>query len=405
MCDKCNHDHHAADKTTEGIDVTRRNIIRGAGIAAAAAVVAPAMSAMAAGAEAPFDKRKLESVVAYGMKSKSSPFEKMMIKRRDPLPDDVVIDIHYASICHSDIHQARSEWPGTVYPIIPGHEMLGRVVAVGNKVTKFKVGDFAGVGCMVDSCMTCDNCLTDREQNCLNGVTWTYNSKDPHGDGVTMGGYAEKIVVPQHFAIRIPPGVDLAATTPLLCAGITTFSPMQHWDVKRGMTVGVIGMGGLGHMAVKLAASKKADVIVFTTSPSKIQDAKRMGAKDAVLWSDAAGMKKYQNALDWIISTVPQAYDMQSFVNLLKLDKTLVNVGALDPLQGVIGSSLIMGRKSLAGSLIGSIAETQEVVDYCASRNIKADIEMIKPSDLTQAYDRVVDKAVRYRYVIDMKAA
>lgn len=403
MCDKCNDPNH---KVTTNKPISRRKFLQnGAGLTAAA-VTAPVMNAMAATESTPFNTEELDNVTAFGMNSAKGPFQKMTIKRRKPRPDDVVIDIHYASICHSDIHTAREEWGPIKFPIVPGHEMIGRVIAVGDKVNKFKVGDFAGVGCMVNSCMNCENCFDDREQNCINGVTWTYGSEDKISGGTTNGGYSEKIVVPQHFAIRIPAGVDLATMTPLLCAGITTFSPIQHWEVKRGMKVGVIGMGGLGHMAVKLAVSKRADVVVFTTSESKITDAKRFGAIDAVLWDDEASMQKHMGTLDWIISTVPHSYNMQPFVNLLKLDSTLVNVGALGPLDGVIGGGLIMGRKSIAGSVIGGIAETQEVVDYCAARGIKADIEMLKPDaeQITNAYDRVVGKDVKYRFVIDMKA-
>ncbi|MAI62050.1 MAG: hydroxyacid dehydrogenase [Micavibrio sp. TMED27] len=400
MCSNCNDPSHKPE--IKGLD-RRKFLVNGAGIAAAAAAT-PILGAMAQGTEAPFNSEDLNEVTAYGVRSATGAFEKMTIKRRQPRPDDVVIDIHYASICHSDIHTVRGDWGPVKYPMAPGHEMTGRVVAVGSKVTKFKVGDFAGVGCMVNSCMECENCLDDREQNCLNGTTFTYGSDAPDETaGQTQGGYSQKIVVPQHFAVRIPPGVDLAATTPLLCAGITTFSPLQHWDIKRGQTIGVVGLGGLGHMALKLGVSKKADVVVFTTTKNKIADAKNMGAKDAVLWSDEAGMRKYVGALDWIISTVPVAYNMGPFVNLLKLDKTLVNVGAMGPIEGVSGNALVFGRKNISGSLIGGMAETQEVVDYCASRNIKSEIEMITPDQITAAYDRVVGKDVRYRFVIDMK--
>jgi uncharacterized zinc-type alcohol dehydrogenase-like protein len=290
----------------------------------------------------------------------------------------------------------------TNYPSVPGHEIIGRVQAVGSAVTKFKVGDIGGVGCMVNSCCTCENCPADREQNCLNGATFTYNSPDPVSGGHTFGGYSDKMVVPEHFVIRIPPGADLAATAPLLCAGITTFSPMQHWKLSAGQRVGVIGLGGLGHIAVKLAVARKADVTVFTTSPGKIADAKRMGAREAVLWSDTAALKRLANQFDLLISTVPQAYPMQPFVNLLKLDSTLVNVGAMKDLQGINGLALVFGRKSVAGSVIGGVAETQEVIDYCAARNIKADIELIRVEDINRAYERVVKKDVRYRFVIDM---
>ncbi len=276
--------------------------------------------------------------------------------------------------------------------------------AVGRNVTKFKIGDIGGVGCMVNSCGTCENCLADREQNCLNGTTFTYDAPDKVSGGHTFGGYSDAIVVTEKFVIRIPPGVDLAAYAPLLCAGVTTFSPMQHWQLEAGRRIGVVGLGGLGHVAVKLAVAGSADVTVFTTSPGKLEDAKRLGAREAVLSTDADAMTRLANQFDLLISTVPQAYPMQPFMNLLKLDATLVNVGALGELQGLNGMLLGFGRKSLAGSMIGGIAETQAVIDYCATRNIKADIELITPDQIDRAYERVVNKDVRYRFVIDMTA-
>jgi uncharacterized zinc-type alcohol dehydrogenase-like protein len=329
----------------------------------------------------------------------------MNIERRALGSNDVLIDVMYCGVCHSDIHQARNEWPNTVpttYPVIPGHEIIGRVRAVGKKVTKFRVDDIGGVGCMVDSCGVCENCLNDREQNCLNGTTFTYNSPDKVSGGLTYGGYSHSMVVKEHFVVRIPPGVDLPAMAPLLCAGITTFSPIRYWKVEPGQRVGVIGLGGLGHMAVKLAKAHRADVTVFTTTPGKVADAKRMGAGDAVLWSDEKAMSKYMGTFDLMISTVPRAYPMQPFMNLLDLDGTLVNVGALEELKGLDGMMIGFGRKSLAGSMIGGIAETQEVIDYCAARNIKADIELVKPNQINEAFVRVVNKDVRYRFVIDM---
>lgn len=341
---------------------------------------------------------------AWATPSATAPLAPMSIQRRALGPHDVLIDVLYCGICHSDIHQARNEWPTsfpTTYPCVPGHEIIGRVLAVGSQVTKFKVGDAAGVGCMVDADLTCENCLNDREQNCLGGTTFTYNSPDKLSGGHTFGGYADKIVVKEHFGIRIPPGADLAAMAPLLCAGITTFSPMQHWKLSAGQRVGVIGLGGLGHMAVKLAVARKAEVTVFTTSPGKIADAKRLGAREAVLWSDAVAMKRLAGKLDLLISTVPETYPMQPFMDVLKLDGTLINVGALNKLEGLDGMWLAFGRKSLAGSMIGGIAETQEVIDYCTARNIKADIELIRPDQINQAFDRVKKKDVRYRFVID----
>ena len=383
----------------------RRQFLNAAlGLAAAPLLTQVATGALAAQTDMPAGTKPI-SVRAYGTKSATSPLGPMQVERRSVGPNDVLLDVLYCGICHSDIHTARNEWASsmpTQYPSVPGHEIIGRVQAVGSAVTKFKVGDIGGVGCMVNSCGTCENCLADREQNCLNGATFTYNSPDPVSAGHTFGGYSDKMVVPEQFVIRIPPGADLAATAPLLCAGITTFSPMQHWKLSAGQRVGVIGLGGLGHIAVKLAVARKADVTVFTTTPGKIADAKRMGARETVLWSDTTALKRLANQFDLVISTVPQAYPMQPFMDLLKLDATLVNVGALNQLQGLNGMALAFGRKSLAGSMIGGVAETQEVIDYCAARNIKADIELIRVQDINRAYERVVSKDVRYRFVIDM---
>ncbi len=383
----------------------RRAVLK-AGAALAAAPLVGGVASRADAAAKRVASRPL-TTRAYGNTSAKGPLGPLRISRRAVGPNDVLLDVLYCGICHSDIHQARNEWPTipTVYPCVPGHEIIGKVAAVGSAVTRFKVGDIGGVGCMVDSCGTCDNCLADREQNCLNGTSFTYNSRDRATGENTLGGYSEKMVVSERFVIRIPPGADLAATAPLLCAGITTFSPMQHWKLSSRQRVGVVGLGGLGHMAVKLAAARKAAVTVFTTSPGKIVDAKRLGAQEAVLWSDAASMKRLANRFDLLISTVPQAYPMQPFMDLLALDGTLVNVGALNQLEGgLIGMSMAFGRKSLAGSMIGGIAETQEVVDYCAARGIKADVELIRPEQIDQAYDRVVAKDVRYRFVIDLTA-
>lgn len=344
-------------------------------------------------------------VRAFAATSATSKFTEIKIDRRAVGPNDVLMDILYAGICHSDIHAARSDWGPANYPIVPGHEIIGRVMAVGSDVTKFKVGDIGGVGCMVASCGECENCLADREQNCLNGTTFTYDAADKVSGGRTFGGYSDAIVVTEKFVIRIPPGVDLAAYTPILCAGVTTFSPMQHWDVKPGQRIGVIGLGGLGHMAVKLAIARKVDVTVFTTSPGKIEDAKRLGASNAVLSTDADAMKGLAGQFDLLIATAPEPFPMQPFIDTLKLDGTLVNVGALGTLEaGLSGMMMAFGRKSLAGSLIGGIAETQEVIDYCAARNIKADIELITPDQIDRAYERIFAKDIRYRFVIDMTA-
>lgn len=344
------------------------------------------------------------TVRAFAASSAMSGFGPIAIERRAVGPKDVQLDILYAGICHSDIHHVREEWRKETYPMVPGHEIIGRVTAVGSEVTKFKVGDIGGVGCMVASCRTCENCLADREQNCLNGYTATYAARDEVSGGLTQGGYSDQIVVTEHFVIRIDPGIDLAAATPLLCAGITTFSPIQHWQVGPGQRVGVVGLGGLGHVAVKLAVARGADVTVFTTSPGKIADARRLGATNAVLSTDAEAMKRVANTFDFIIATVPEAFDVQPYLAALKLDATLVSVGALADLK-VTANTLVMDRKSLAGSQIGGIAETQAVLDFCAARGIGADVEVISVDDIGRAYDRVVAKDVRYRFVIDMAAS
>ena len=381
----------------------RKVLMAGAGLAAAPLLSGAGESV--AQASEPAQLKGPFSVRAYGTKGARAGFAPMQIQRRAVGPKDVLIDIEYAGVCHSDIHIAHSEWSETPYPCVPGHEIVGKVSAVGAQVSKFKVGDYAGVGCMVDACGNCENCLADREQNCLEGTTFTYASPDKVLGGMTYGGYSERIVVAEHFAIRMPSGANLAAMTPLLCAGVTTFSPMQHWNLTPGQKVAVIGLGGLGHVAVKLGAARRAEVTVFTTTASKVQDAKRLGAGEAILWSDEAAFARLANHFDLIISTVPQAYPMQRFVNLLKLDATFVNVGALDDLQGLSGMLMAFGRKTFAGSLIGGIAETQEVIDYCAARNITADIELINPDEIDRAYARVVDKDVRYRFVVDIAAS
>ena len=400
MCENCSNPAHDEPASPE----RRKVLMAGAALATTPLWAGASFAASdAAAPDKPFPAR------AYGAASATAPLKPIEIQRRAIGPKDVLLDVLYCGICHSDIHQARNEWAAsgmpTQYPSVPGHEIIGRVAAIGSAVTKFKVGDIGGVGCMVNSCGTCENCLADREQNCLNRATFTYNSPDKDLGGFTHGGYSDKFVVTEHFVIRIPPGADLAATAPLLCAGITTFSPMQHWRLAQSQRVGVIGLGVLGHMAVKLAAARRAKVTVFTTSPGKLDDAKRLGAEDAVLSSDGAAMKKLAGKFDLLISTVPQAYPMQPFIDLLKLDATLVNVGAMDNLQDVNGFGLVFGRKSVAGSVIGGIAETQQVVDYCAARAIKADIELIGPDRINEAFDRVVNKDIRYRFVIDMKKA
>lgn len=403
MCDQCGNPSHK----TKGDKLPRREFLT-AGASALAAGAALTSGIIEANAQttdslslATLGKSPFQ-IRAYAAASATSGFAPITITRRALQPHDILIDILYAGICHSDIHTVHADWGAPRYPVVPGHEIIGRIIAVGDQVAKFKVGDIAGIGCMVDSCGICENCLNDREQNCLNGATFTYDSPDKINGGRTYGGYSDKIVVTEHFAIRIPSNVDLAAFTPILCAGVTNFSPIRHWKLQPGQKFAVVGLGGLGHMALKLGAAHRANVTVFTTSEGKIEDAKRMGAKEAYLWTDEDAFARNANSFDLMISTVPVSYPMQPFMNMLKLDATFVNVGALGELQGGLSGMMNgFGRKSLAGSMIGGIAETQEVIDYCAARNIKSDIELIKPDQIDRAYERVIAKDVRYRFVID----
>ncbi|WP_051691381.1 NAD(P)-dependent alcohol dehydrogenase [Mangrovibacter sp. MFB070] len=345
-------------------------------------------------------------VRAYGNRSPEGVFEPLDIPRRALRPNDVLIDIMYCAICHSDIHIARQEWgapyPATNYPCVPGHEIIGRVAAVGSKVTKFRPGDIAGAGAMIDSCGECENCLNDLEQYCLKGWTLNFNSPDKISGGYNYGGFSHRVVIPERFTVRIPPGMNLAAAAPLMCAGITTFSPMQHWSVGAGQRVGVVGMGGLGHLAIKLAVARKADVTVFTTSPGKIADAKRMGANDAIVWTTPGALEPYTSQFDFIISTVPTNVPTHPITNMLRLDGTYVIVGAREPIEDVRGSGLWLQRRQVSASLMGSIAETQAFIDFCARRNIVADIELIKPDQIDHAFERIKTKDVRYRFVIDL---
>lgn len=341
---------------------------------------------------------------SYGAFKPKGEIKFVEIDRRALGPNDVRIDIHYAGICHSDIHTINEDWGPNKYPIVPGHEIVGRVVAVGEKVKNHKVGDNVGVGCMVDSCGTCVNCKADREQNCLNGTSFTYGSADKISGGITQGGYSTGIVVKDHFVVKIPDGMDLSRVAPIMCAGITTFSPMQHWDLEKGQDVAVVGIGGLGHMAIKLAVAKGANVVAFTTSKNKFGAIKKMGATP-VLSSDEEEMKKYAMKFDLMISTIPYKFQVQNFLNLLKLDATLVNVGQLTAVDGISGMMMAFNRQKLAGSMIGGMKETQEVVNFCSKHNILPDVEMIKPSEINKAYKRVIGKDVKFRFVIDMKKA
>ncbi len=346
------------------------------------------------------------STKGYAAQAAQEQLKPFSFERRDPTPNDVQIEILFCGVCHSDIHTARNEWGGTTtYPCVPGHEIVGRVVKVGRDVKKFKEGDLAAVGCMVDSCGVCGNCKADLEQFCENGCVFTYNSKDEHTGGITYGGYSKSIVVDQEFVLRISNKLDLASSAPLLCAGITTYSPLRRWQVRKGQKVGVIGLGGLGHMALKFAHAFGAEVILFTTSPGKTEDAKRLGANDVVISKNEDEMKKHATSFDFIIDTVSAKHDLAPYLDLLKRDGVLTLVGVPPEPMPVNVFSLIMPRRQLAGSLIGGIAETQEMLDFCADRGITCDIEMIPISKINEAYERMLKSDVKYRFVIDMATA
>ncbi|RNL76235.1 NAD(P)-dependent alcohol dehydrogenase [Citrobacter sp. MH181794] len=323
--------------------------------------------------------------------------------RRDPREDDVVIDILYSGVCHSDIHNAYNDWDGATYPMVPGHEIIGRVVHVGKSVTKFKVGDLAGVGCMVDSCQHCSACEQGLEQYCEEGNTLTYNDIDRHDGLPTFGGYSDKIVVTEKFVVKVPEGIDLRGAAPLLCAGITTWSPLRHWQVGEGSKVAVVGLGGLGHMAIKLANALGAEVTLFTRSPGKEADARRLGASHVVLSTDSEQMKATANQFDLIIDTVPYVHDLNPYIPTLALSGTLVLVGYLGALEPLLNTvPLILGRRSVAGSVIGGIAETQEMMDFCGQHGITADVEVINIQDINHAWQRMLKSDVKYRFVIDI---
>lgn len=341
---------------------------------------------------------------AYAAAGATAPLAGATIPRRDPTDHDVQIEILYCGICHSDLHTARDEWSSimpTVYPCVPGHEIVGRVTRTGSAVTKFKAGDLAGVGCLVDSDRTCPNCQAGLEQFCP-GMVLTYNFPDRHLGGVTYGGYSESIVVDQNFVLRIPENLDLAGAAPLLCAGITTYSPLRHWGVTSGQKVGVVGLGGLGHMAVKFARALGAHVVVFTTSPGKRDDALRLGAHEVVISRDANEMQKHAGSFDFILDAVSADHDINAYVQLLGRDGNLTLVGAPEKPLPVSVFGLLFARRSLSGSLIGGIAETQEMLDFCSEHNITADVEVIPIQTINEAYERMLKSDVKYRFSIDM---
>ena len=343
---------------------------------------------------------KSHGYAAYDAKSALVPFD---FERREPGPKDVVVEIDFCGICHSDIHQARNEWGNAMYPMVPGHEIVGHVTSVGAEVTKFKVGDLAGVGVMVDSCRVCENCKAEAQPYCEKGMVGTYNAKTYAGE-ITFGGYANNIVCDEQYTHTISPKLDLAAVAPLLCAGITTYSPLRHWKVGPGSKVGVVGLGGLGHMALKFAHSFGAHVVQFTTSANKIEDAKKLGADEVVISKDADAMAKQARSFDFIIDCVSAPHDINQLLGLLRLNGTLCLVGLPEKPLEVSAFSLLGDRSSLSGSMIGGMAETQEMLDYCAEHGIVSDIELTTVDKLEEAYARVVKADVKYRFVIDMKS-
>jgi uncharacterized zinc-type alcohol dehydrogenase-like protein len=342
-------------------------------------------------------------ILGYAAQSAQDNLAPYRFERREPRADDVVIDILFCGVCHSDLHQARNDWANSIYPVVPGHEIIGRVLSVGAAVTRFKAGDNVGVGCMVDSCQHCEPCHHGLEQYCEEFPTLTYNGTDRHDHTITYGGYSEKIVVSDKFVLKVPDGLDLAGAAPLLCAGITTYSPLRHWKVGKGSKVAVVGLGGLGHMALKLAKALGAEVTLFTRSPGKEQDARRMGADNIVISTDETQMAAVRSRFDLIIDTVPYVHDINPYIPTLNISGTLVLVGYLGPLEPFLNSApMVLGRKSVAGSLIGGIAETQEMLDFCGEHGITSDIEVIQIQEINAAYERMLKSDVKYRFVIDM---
>lgn len=345
------------------------------------------------------------TVKAFGAESKTADLAEMNIERREVTANDIEIEILYCGVCHSDLHTARNDWGGSKYPSVPGHEIIGKITKVGSEVSKFKVGDLAGVGCIVDSCGHCNSCKHDLEQYCENGFTGTYNGNDKHLGGHTFGGYSQKVVVDAGHVLKIPANLDLAAVAPLLCAGITTWSPLKHWNVGSDSKVAVVGLGGLGHMAIKLAKGLGAEVTLFSRTPGKTEDAKKLGADHVIISTDEEQMNSVKGKFDLIIDTVPYDHDVNPYITTLTINGTHVLVGFIGKMEdSFFTPPMIMGRKSVAGSVIGGIAETQEMLDFCGEHNIVSEIEIIKMQDINEAYERMLKSDVRYRFVIDMKS-
>jgi uncharacterized zinc-type alcohol dehydrogenase-like protein len=346
----------------------------------------------------------MSSVSSYAAQSATSPLAPHQITRREVGPKDVKIDIEFCGVCHTDIHQSKNDWDMSIYPIVPGHEIIGKVSALGSEVKHLKIGQLVAVGCFVDSCHQCSSCKADLEQYCLNGFTATYNSPTEDPGGFTYGGYSQSIVVDNHFVLTVPDGLDPAGAAPLLCAGITTYSPLKHWGIKSGMTVGIIGLGGLGHMGVKLSHAMGAKTVMITTSKNKASDALKLGADEVLISTDADAMESKTNQFDFLLNTIPVPHDFNHYMPLLKVDGTMCIVGSIGPNAELNTGPLIFGRKSVAGSLVGGIKETQEMLEFCAKHHITSEIELIKMEEINHAFERMLKNDVKYRFVIDMKS-
>jgi uncharacterized zinc-type alcohol dehydrogenase-like protein len=338
----------------------------------------------------------------WGTDAPDQPLRPMEVERRALRPDDVAIRITYAGICHSDLHQCRNDWAGTTYPIVPGHEIVGIVTAIGSEVTRHRVGDTVAVGCMVDSCMECDQCLEVWEVFCRKGCVQTYNSADYHDGTISKGGYTDHIIVRDHFVLKVPDGMDVSRVAPLLCAGITTYSPLRQYHVGPNTKMAVVGLGGLGHIGVKLGAALGAHVTMITTTPSKGQDARALGAHDVIISTDAEQMQAAATRFDFILNTIPVSHEIDGYLQLLGRSGRMVIVGALTPMPGFVGASLIWWNRAVGGSAIGGIPETQEMLDFCAAKQIYPEVEFIEMNQVNQAYERLIKNDVRYRFVIDM---
>ncbi|MFV0539926.1 MAG: NAD(P)-dependent alcohol dehydrogenase [Aestuariibaculum sp.] len=346
----------------------------------------------------------MKPIKAYGTQTKDTDLEPLTIERRELSESDVKIDIIYCGVCHSDIHTARSEWGPAKYPVVPGHEIIGKISAMGEQVTKYNIGDLVGVGCLVDSCKKCSSCKDHLEQYCETGATFTYNSPDPYLSTHTFGGYSENIVVNQEFVLRIPLNLDASRVAPLLCAGITTWSPLRHWNIKKGDKVGIIGLGGLGHMGIKFARALGAHVVMITRSNNKAPDAEALGAHEVLISTNESQMQQHTNSFDFLLNTIPVNHNVNPYLGLMKRDTTMVMVGAVEPISNIHAGMLISKRKHIAGSMIGGIKETQEMLDFCGEHNVLSDVEIISIQDINQAWERVVHADVKYRFVIDMKS-